>query len=92
MKLRDSVKFSRIPSNTEFHRIRIPPELFFDEIIDTINPDLVNMETEPKHWFNPIPEVLADSQQIKWPTTEKLQSVGQTVNCPNIPEIPQNEL
>ena len=50
------------------------------------------METEQKDWFNPIPEVLADSQQIKWPTTEKLQSVGQTVNCPNIPEILQNEL
>ena len=36
IKLRMSVKFRGVPLNTKFRKIKIPPELFFDEIIDTM--------------------------------------------------------
>ena len=36
IKLRNYVKLRGIPLNTEFRKIRIPPELFFDGIMDTL--------------------------------------------------------
>ena len=33
IKLRNSVKYHRIPLKTKFHKIRFPPELIFDGIM-----------------------------------------------------------